>query len=115
MKHIMVLVLMLVLHWPLHDHIYIPSQHSSSIAPIIQEKITYSMISNPDGSFGYVIFINGTMTIKQEWVPAIQGIHGFNNKTDAEKMAVLMVNKIINGDMPPAITLEEIDSLNITL
>lgn len=77
------------------------------------EKIIYTISMNQDGTYGYEIIINGITIIKQSVIPAIQGLHPFKFQNEAEKVAGLMVKKLKAGDMPPSITIDEIDSLKI--
>ena len=71
-------------------------------------QITYFIIKAPDEKFGYTIFIDGQMYIEQKSIPAIQGNKGFDTKEDAEKIAKLVIEKIKHGEMPPAISVEEL-------
>ena len=69
---------------------------------------TYYIIKVPDAKFGYTIFIDGQMYIEQKSIPALEGTQGFDTKEHAEKIAKLVVEKIKQGEMPPAISVEEL-------
>ena len=109
------LLILVISIWASSDAKFTPEIDSDrQIVLTPKDHFSFLVSSNPDGSFGFLIFTDGILTIRQEWIPVIQGIHGFRNKVDAEKLASLMINKMANGDMPPSITLHEIDSLNIS-
>jgi hypothetical protein len=85
--------------------------------PIInRQDIQSKIFLNHDsvGGWGYDIVISNVKYIHQTNIPAINGKNGFGSKQDAQKAADLVINKIKKNIMPPAITLEELDSLQIT-
>ena len=63
--------------------------------------------------FGFRILQGETPMIDQPHIPAVSGMNGFASAADAQKVAELMMYKINNGIMPPSITIEELDSLQI--
>lgn len=77
------------------------------------KSYTYKIYKTENSSFGYDIYKDSTLIIHQPIVPGISGNSGFKNEDDAGKVANLMVSKLSNGIMPPSITLEEMDSLEI--
>ena len=76
-------------------------------------QITYYIIKAPEEKFGYTIFIDGQMYIEQKSIPALEGTHGFDTKEDAEKIAKLVIEKIKQGEMPPAISVDELKAHGI--
>ena len=74
-------------------------------------EISYRVITIGAGAFGYDILINGKIYIHQTTVPAVPGIVAFARKEDAEKVARLVVAKIEQGIMPPAVTKAEMEAL----
>ena len=65
--------------------------------------------------FGYTIFQNNKPFIHQPNIPAVAGNAGFSNAEDAQKTAALMVYKLQHHIVPPAISVEELDSLRIRI
>ncbi|MFQ5335382.1 MAG: DUF4907 domain-containing protein [Flavobacteriales bacterium] len=63
--------------------------------------------------WGYEIFVDGKLYIHQPHVPAIQGRQGFATEADAMKAASLVMDKIRHKIIPPALSIEEMDSLGI--
>ena len=56
---------------------------------------------------------SGKLKIRQPNIPAIQGNQPFITEEDARATAMLMINKLEKGIMPPAVTVEELDSIGI--
>jgi hypothetical protein len=70
---------------------------------------------NSDEGFGFEISSNktGGMRIRQESIPAVQDNHPFLSEEHAASTAMLMIQKLEKGIMPPAISVEELDSLGV--
>jgi hypothetical protein len=62
--------------------------------------------------WGYNIYAGKRMYIKQEFIPAIQGYHGFASAADAMSVANLVITKI-SSNQPPTVTIPELDSLGV--
>jgi hypothetical protein len=75
--------------------------------------VSYFIIRVPNEKFGYAIFIDGQMYIEQKSIPAISGNAGFASKEDAEKVVQLVVRKIKMGEMPPKVSVQELEQLQI--
>ena len=60
--------------------------------------------------WGYNIVAGDKVHIKQEYMPAISGKHGFKSAADALLVGNLVVKKITENKMP-TITIHELDSL----
>jgi hypothetical protein len=87
---------------------------SKGPAQVIEErKITYRIIGAPNKTFCYDIFMDGRLLIHQPSIPGLPGKQGFTRKSDADKVASLVIKKIENGIMPPTIESKELDSLEI--
>jgi len=55
------------------------------------------------------------MLIHQASIPGIPGNDGFKAKSDAKKVALLVIEKLKKGEMPPTVTLDEMKKLNVFL
>ncbi|OQP50168.1 hypothetical protein A4D02_27445 [Niastella koreensis] len=73
----------------------------------------YKITKDPGNGYGYDIYVNGKLFVHQPFVPGLSGVKGFSRKSDARKVAILVVKKINLGIMPPTIKREELDSLKI--
>jgi len=78
----------------------------------IKENIV-SQTFKTDNGWGYAIFINDKIFIKQSFIPVITGNKGFQKQADAVKVANLVVNKLKQHEKP-TIQLEELQTLGIT-
>ena len=68
-----------------------------------------------NGGWGFDIIINDKKFISQNQIPAIDGIQPFKTEKDAINVGLLMKFKIENNNMPPSISIKELDSLNINI
>jgi hypothetical protein len=80
---------------------------------VTKTQITYVIIKNRQGNFGYDILNGNRIIIHQLSVPGLQGKEGFITKRDAAKVALLVVRKINKNIFPPTITRQELQSLKI--
>ncbi|GAA4112584.1 hypothetical protein GCM10022393_11110 [Aquimarina addita] len=60
----------------------------------------------------YEIYIDDTLLIKQKNIPGAYGYQFFKSKKDAKKIALLVVDKLVQ-EITPTITKAELDSCNI--
>lgn len=74
---------------------------------------TFRVFTLADKSFGFDIMIDNKVLIHQPFIPAVQGNQLFMSEKDAEKTAKLMIQKLKKKIMPPAISVNELDSLQI--
>ncbi len=77
------------------------------------EQWSYLTILNDDKTWGYQIQNEGKLYINQPTIPAVQGNKGFKSKEAASKTAEFVISKLKLGLMPPSITIQELDSLNV--
>ena len=76
-------------------------------------KLTYKIIDAPKHTYGYDVFADGRLMIHQTSVPALPSNEGFKTKEDATKVALLVIEKIKKGEMPPTISIDEIKKLGV--
>jgi len=97
-----------------------PSQPDSNVAKgptasaYANTKLTYRIIDTPKHTCGYDVFADGRLMIHQTSAPALPGSEGFKAKEDAIKVALLVIDKIRRGEMPPTISIDEMKKLNVT-
>ena len=108
-----------------HDHAFCaspssaPAQPDSSAAKFPEAsayantKLTYKIIDAPKHTYGYDVFADGRLMIHQTSVPALPGNEGFKTKEDATKVALLVIEKIKKGEMPPTISIDEMKKLKV--
>jgi hypothetical protein len=76
-------------------------------------NLTYKIIDVCNNTFCYDVFAEGRLMIHQTSMPAMNGNDGFKTKADAEKVALLVIDKIKNGEMPPTVSIDELKKLYV--
>lgn len=84
-------------------------------ADVKGSTITYTVIEGQNRTFGYDIYRDKKLLIHQPAKPGMPGNKGFATKTDAAKVAELVIKKIKNGELPPGVSKEEMAELDISL
>lgn len=79
------------------------------------EKIIRIETFSIDNGWGYDIYVNNEKYIHQQHIPAVNGIHTFVSEAEAYRVAELVVEKINNNLMPPTISIDELNYLNIVV
>lgn len=79
--------------------------------PYAESEITIKTFQNKDTTWGYDIYIDGSLYVHQPHKPALPGINGFNNEKSAQKTAELVVSKIRKNTLPPTLSVREVDSV----
>ena len=74
---------------------------------------SYTIISAANNTWCYDIYKDNKIFIHQPSIPAIMGNDGFKKKSDADKVAKLVINKIKKGEMPPSVTEKELRELRV--
>ena len=81
--------------------------------PYANADLKTEVFPNSDGNYGYQVLLNGSPMVRQPNIPGVPGNAGFRDEAKAKKTAELVLLKIRKNIMPPAITTEELDSLEI--
>lgn len=81
-------------------------------APTDSFELEAKAIASGTG-FGYEIFSHGKKIIYQPAIPALQGNQYFTSAEKALRVASLVMMKIRNNEMPPAVSVKELDSLGV--
>jgi hypothetical protein len=74
---------------------------------LAKADITFKVIS-VDKGYGYDVYVDGKKLIHQPNIPGRPGMAGFTKKEDSQRVAELVVRKLKNNQIPPAITEEEL-------
>ncbi len=88
---------------------YKPGTFDITYPPSVSLKIFKAEDKN---SWGYEVFIDSSLFIHQDVVPAISGTNGFSSQSDAKKCGDLVVSKILKNQLP-SVSVNELDSLGI--
>lgn len=77
-----------------------------------QDSIRYKVIRLKKG-WGYDIYRNGDLVIHQPNIPAVKRSQPFHKEEDAKRTAQLVVDKMMKGNWPPSIGVQELDSMKV--
>ncbi|MFM2395410.1 MAG: hypothetical protein RLZZ546_3393 [Bacteroidota bacterium] len=83
----------------------------ANVEAAAKATIVHFVMKNEDGSYGYSIFVDGSLTYHQPNIPAISGNKGFVKVDHAEAVAKLAIQKIKEGESPPTLSMEEINTI----
>ncbi len=89
------------------------TQQKEKNHPYANAQISTKIIPSANKTFGYEILLNGRPLVRQLSIPALPGNDGFATKGDAQKVADFVVKKIRNNEMPPTVTIEDLNSLSV--
>ena len=80
-----------------------------------QPEVTYAVKTFQADSegWGYDIYASDKLFIHQQYVPVISGNQSFRNESDALRTANLVIRKLREHVIPPTLSSQEIDSLNV--
>jgi hypothetical protein len=80
---------------------------------LAKANITYQVFFDQQRGYGYDVFVDGKKLIHQPNIPGLAGTAGFRTKDDSERVAELVIRKMKNNEMPPAITEQELRQLKV--
>lgn len=81
--------------------------------PYAEAKIIIKIIPSANQSFGYDILVYGRPLIHQPSIPGLPGNEGFTTREKAQKVAEFVVKKIRNNEIPPTVTIEDLNNLSV--
>ena len=81
---------------------------------LVTDSLSLKITDSEHTGFGFEILQGTSPLIIQPHIPAIQGIKGFETEEQAAIIGNYMIYKINNGIMPPSISVQDLDSLEIT-
>lgn len=81
--------------------------------PYTDAEISIKIISSLNKTFGYDILMNGKPLVHQPSIPALSGNEGFSTKEKAQKVAEFVVKKIRKNEMPPTVTVDDLNNMGV--
>jgi hypothetical protein len=81
--------------------------------PYANAQISIKIIPSVKKTFGYDILFHGRPLVHQPNIPGLPGNEGFTTKEKAQKVAEFVVKKIRNNEMPPTVTIEDLNNMDI--
>jgi hypothetical protein len=76
-------------------------------------EITIQIIPSANKTFGYDILLDGRPLVHQPMIPGLPGIEGFITKERAQTVAEFVVKKIRNNEMPPTVTIDDLNNMAV--
>ena len=87
------------------------TQSTAQENPYKDADIKAVIIPSEENTFGYDIYVQDVILIHQPSRPGVPGNLGFATKEDAMKVAELVIKKMRNNEMPPSVSMEELQEL----
>ena len=81
--------------------------------PYANAEITIKIIPAANNTFGYDILLYGRPLVHQPNIPGLPGNEGFTTKERAQTVAEFAVKKIRNNEMPPTVTIEDLNKMGV--
>lgn len=75
-------------------------------------SFSHKIIQGEHG-WGYEIYEGETMMIRQLHIPSVPGINGFETEEKATIAADYILNEVANGNFPPTVNKDILDSLQV--
>lgn len=94
-------------------HREVLARQASIAGQMDKADIRHFVIRVPDGKYGYTVFVDGQLYIEQTSIPSIAGTAGFATTEDADRVARRVVDKIRRGEMPPSVSMNELQEMGI--
>ena len=91
----------------------LPGINSLSDPVEASEMIKSRTFQNADSTWGYMIFINGKMTLYQRSIPYSKDGRGFISEESARQVAEIVCKNLLKNHLAQPISKEELDSLGI--
>ena len=81
--------------------------------PYANAEITTKIIPSANNTFGYDILLYGKPLVHQPNIPGLPGNEGFTTQERAQKVADFVVKKIRNNEMPPTVSMEDLNKMDV--
>ena len=81
--------------------------------PYADAEITIKIIPSTHKTFGYDILLQGKPLVHQPNIPALPGNEGFSTRKKAQTVAEFVVKKIRKNEMPPTVTVEDLNKMGV--
>jgi len=81
--------------------------------PYAKAEIAIKTIPSANNTFGYDILLQGKPLVHQPSIPGLPGNNGFTTRERAQKVAEFVVKKIRNNEMPPTVTIDDLNNMGV--
>ena len=89
------------------------AQQKEKKNPYANAQISTKIIPSVNKTFGYEILLYGKTLVRQPGIPSLPGNEGFSTKERAQKVADFVVKKIRKNEMPPTVTIEDLNKMGV--
>jgi hypothetical protein len=76
-------------------------------------QVTTKVTPSVNNTFGYDIMVYGRPLVHQSSTPGLPGNEGFRTKEAAQRVADFVAKKIRNNEMPPTVSIEELNGMGV--
>jgi hypothetical protein len=81
--------------------------------PYAKAELTTRIIPSANNSFGYDILLDRKLLVHQPNIPGLPGNEGFTTQERAQTVADIVVRKIRNNEMPPMVSMEDLNTMGV--
>lgn len=81
--------------------------------PYAEAELTIQILPSANNTFGYDILLYGRPFVHQPNIPGLPGNEGFAKKEMAQTVAEFVVKKIRNNEMPPTVSIDELNKMGV--
>ena len=89
-----------------------PKKKEDTANPYKDVNLTYKIIPSENNTFGYEILMDGRLYIHQPNIPGLPGVSGFTDRKTAIKVAEMVILKIRKNEMPPSVSIAELEKIS---
>ncbi len=90
-----------------------PQNEKTKENPYEKAEITTKIIPSVNNTFGYDVLVYGKPLIHQPNIPGLPGNEGFTTEEKAQTVADFVAAKIRNNEMPPTVTIENLNTMGV--
>ena len=91
----------------------VPEESLKIINPFNNASLSFETFKMEGKGWGFDVYINGSLFIHQDEIPAPGVVKRYESEEDAVKAAGLIISKIKQNILPPLISVSELDSIGI--
>ena len=81
--------------------------------PYAKAEIAIQIIHSANHTFGYDILLYKRPLVHQPNIPGLPGNEGFTTKERAQTVTEFVVKKIRSNEMPPTVTMEDLNTMGV--
>jgi hypothetical protein len=81
--------------------------------PYTNAEISTKIIPSVNNTFGYDILLYGRTFVHQPNIPGLPGNEGFATQERAQTVAEFVAKKIRNNEVPPTVTIDDLNTMGV--